>query len=335
MKNLITFLALHLIFSTTVYGQIHIDAVGNVGIGISSPQGKLHVDEPGAYLGLAFTGSGLNDLTVNNGAFTGTVSTAYAIRMQNTGPVPNIIEVSSNGGSTWSAPTPISNPINLTNGVTAIFASTSGHTFGDRWDWTVNKSFSNSLIVKNGMTGIGTATPTQKLDVNGKVRMRDLSLDNTKDSILVASGDGTVAYRDASTLSATACNFSIGDSTAGGIIFYLDASGCHGLISATTDQSTGIQWWNGSNVDTYAYGNGIGAGEGNSQGIRRWQGDCSSCYASELCQDLSLGGYTDWYLPSKYELNLMYENIGQGNSLGLGNVGAFANFDYWSSTESQ
>ena len=129
------------------------------------------------------------------------------------------------------------------------------------------------------------------------------------------------------------CGLAIGDTHQGGIIFYLDASGCHGLIAAPSDQSTAIAWWNGSFVDTYAYGNGIGAGEGNSQGIRRWQGTCSSCYASELCQDLSLGGYTDWYLPSKYELNLMYENIGQGDALGLGNIGNFVNNYYWSSTE--
>jgi len=129
------------------------------------------------------------------------------------------------------------------------------------------------------------------------------------------------------------CGLKIGDTHGGGIIFYLDASGCHGLVAAASDQSSGIQWWNGSYEDTYAYGNGIGAGEGNGNGIRRWQGDCSSCYASELCHDLSLGGYTDWYLPSKYELNLMYENIGQGNSLGLGNVGGFAAGWYWSSTE--
>jgi hypothetical protein len=29
----------------------------------------------------------------------------------------------------------------------------------------------------------------------------------------------------------------------------------------------------------------------------------------------------------------MYENIGQGDALGLGNVGAFASNSYWSSTE--
>ena len=48
---------------------------------------------------------------------------------------------------------------------------------------------------------------------------------------------------------------------------------------------------------------------------------------------MSLGGEIDWYLPSKYELNLMYQNIGKGNALGLGNIGNFANKYYWSSTE--
>jgi hypothetical protein len=134
-------------------------------------------------------------------------------------------------------------------------------------------------------------------------------------------------------VAATTATYAIGDTHQGGIIFYLDASGKHGLIAAPSDQSTSAAWWNGSYVDTYAYGNGIGAGEGNSQGIRRWQGICSSCYANELCQDLNLGGKTDWYLPSKYELNLMYENIGQGNALGLGNIGNFANNYYWSSKE--
>jgi len=128
------------------------------------------------------------------------------------------------------------------------------------------------------------------------------------------------------------CGLSIGDTYQGGIIFYLDASGCHGLISAPTDQSTGIQWWNGSYTDTYASGSGLFDGDGNCYRIRRSQGACASCNAAELCLFLTLGGYSDWYLPSKYELNLMYQNIGQGNALGLGNVGGFAG-NYWSSTE--
>ena len=153
----------------------------------------------------------------------------------------------------------------------------------------------------------------------------------TTNTLQINEGDATTA--NWLSLTASTCGLSIGDTHQGGIIFYLDGSGCHGLVAAPSDQSTGIQWYNGSYIDTYAYGNGIGSGEGNSQGIRRWQGTCSSCYASQLCQDLNLGGKTDWYLPSKYELNLMYENIGQGNVLGLGNVGNFANNYYWSSTE--
>ena len=125
----------------------------------------------------------------------------------------------------------------------------------------------------------------------------------------------------------------IGQTYQGGIIFYLDASGCHGLISAPTNQSTGIVWWNGIYTDTYASGSGLFDGDGNCYRIRRSQGDCASCNAAELCLDLSLGGYSDWYLPSKYELNLMYRNIGPGNALGLGNVGGFAGNFYWSSTE--
>ncbi|MBT8196184.1 MAG: hypothetical protein KJO64_07140, partial [Bacteroidia bacterium] len=52
----------------------------------------------------------------------------------------------------------------------------------------------------SGFLGIGTNTPTEKLDVDGKLRIRDLALDNSKDSILVACGDGTVAYRNFSSM---------------------------------------------------------------------------------------------------------------------------------------
>jgi hypothetical protein len=131
---------------------------------------------------------------------------------------------------------------------------------------------------------------------------------------------------------ASACGLSIGDTYQGGIIFYLDASGCHGLISAPTDQSSGIQWYNITGyTNTTAFASCVGCGDGNTSMIVFNQG--AGSYAAKLCFDLSLGGYSDWYLPSKYELNLMYQNIGQGNALGLVNVGGFASVSYWSSTE--
>ena len=47
--------------------------------------------------------------------------------------------------------------------------------------------------------------------------------------------------------------------------------------------------------------------------------------AARLCGDLVQGGYSDWYLPSKDELNLLYLNRTA--------IGGFADNDYWSSTE--
>lgn len=129
------------------------------------------------------------------------------------------------------------------------------------------------------------------------------------------------------------CGLSIGDIYEGGIIFYLDASGCHGLISATADQSTGIIWGD-VGVKTYSSGNGVGNGHGNSSAIVN-TATTTTNYAAQICYntDILSQGYLDWYLPSGYELNLMYHNIGPGNKIGLGNIGSFSTNRYWSSTE--
>jgi hypothetical protein len=128
----------------------------------------------------------------------------------------------------------------------------------------------------------------------------------------------------------SACSLSIGETHEGGISFYLDASGCHGLLAAPSDQSTSAAWWNGANVDTRAYGSGLFEGKYNTKIINWSQGGTTS--ASAICANYYVNG--KWYLPSIEELNLMYENIGQGDALGLGNIGGFSGGFYWSSTES-
>lgn len=50
-------------------------------------------------------------------------------------------------------------------------------------------------------------------------------------------------------------------------------------------------------------------------------------YAAQLCNDLEIGSFSDWFLPAKDELNEMYANL---NSLG---VGGFTSAQYWSSSE--
>jgi len=127
---------------------------------------------------------------------------------------------------------------------------------------------------------------------------------------------------------------SIGDTHQGGIIFYLDGNG-GGLIAAPTDQSTGVLWGCYGTAITGADGTVIGTGNQNTIDIIA---ECTTTgIAAEICANLTLNGYSDWFLPSKNELNKMYLNIGQGNALGLGNIGGFAtgilSSGYWSSTQ--
>ncbi len=181
------------------------------------------------------------------------------------------------------------------------------------------------------------ADPSNELQTISKIGTTvtlSLSGGTFEDSVGVYTAGSGIDITNNEISISSPCGLSIGDSYEGGIIFYLDPSGCHGLICAPSDQSTGIQWYNGTSVNTYAFGTGIGAGDGNSIGIKSTQGNCSSCYASELCLDLSIGSYIDWYLPSKFELRLMRQNVGQGNILGLGNIANLSSADYWSSTES-
>ena len=96
-------------------------------------------------------------------------------------------------------------------------------------------------------------------------------------------------------------------------------------------QSTGLQWYNGTNSVTNATGDGVGAGKMNTSVIIAMQtnDNTAGSFAALLCANLVItsGGvdYGDWYLPSKYELNLMF--------LQKATIGNFTSSDYWSSTE--
>ena len=119
-------------------------------------------------------------------------------------------------------------------------------------------------------------------------------------------------------------NLVIGQSYQGGIIAYIDSTGQHGLIVATEDQSEGIRWSNGSYVVTGATGTAIGTGLANTNAIIAAQG--SGSYAASIARDYNGGGYTDWFLPSKDELNQLYVNK---TAIGIVDWLDY----YWSSTE--
>jgi hypothetical protein len=123
----------------------------------------------------------------------------------------------------------------------------------------------------------------------------------------------------------------IGESYGAGIVFYVYDNGQHGLIAAVVDQSTGIQWYNGTYKYTGTTGDGIGSGAMNTSIIVATQmaDNQGGNFAAKVCADYSVTvngvTYGDWYLPSKYELNLLYAQKAA--------VGGFANDYYMSSTE--
>jgi len=82
----------------------------------------------------------------------------------------------------------------------------------------------------------------------------------------------------------------------GGYVFYVTTDGKHGLVAATQDQSTGCSLYNAQDIISNPANH-------NAAGKK----------------------FTDWRLPTKYELNLMYSQ--------RTNIGAFTTNGYWSSTE--
>ena len=135
----------------------------------------------------------------------------------------------------------------------------------------------------------------------------------------------------------------IGDFRDGGVVFYIastptdlngDGSPDIGLVCAIEDQNTGIQWYNGSNVTTNATASAIGTGAANTNTIIQKQGVTQTDYAAGLAKAYNGGGFTDWFLPSKGELNEMYQNRIKIGDTALANGGSNIGFTYyWSSTE--
>lgn len=123
----------------------------------------------------------------------------------------------------------------------------------------------------------------------------------------------------------------VGEYYGGGVVFFTYDEGRHGLIADTIDQDLGIQWYNAKEKYTNTAGDGVGSGELNTVSIVASQtsDDEVGNFAAKVCADYSktVEGvtYGDWYLPSKYELGLLFYN----NDL----VGGFQQTNYWSSTE--
>jgi len=180
----------------------------------------------------------------------------------------------------------------------------------------------SGATISNSKTTDGTGTGAFTSSVTG------LTLGNTYYVRAYATNSAGIAYGNEISFTTV---LAIGDSFQGGIVAYIlqyydpgyVAGQTRGIIAAPGDQSTGLQWYNGSYITTGATATALGSGNANTNAIVAAQG--AGSYAAKLCYDLVLGGYSDWYLPSKDELNKLYLNKAA--------IGGFVNNYYWSSSE--
>jgi hypothetical protein len=125
----------------------------------------------------------------------------------------------------------------------------------------------------------------------------------------------------------------VGESYGGGIVFYVYDGGLHGLIAAASDQTTGAPWASNSSRIGGAQVDGIGAGNANTKLIINTIGvnnqsaamSCVNYYATQNVGGVNIF-YTDWYLPSKTEMLLLYQQ--------RSTIGGFVNGGYyWTSQQ--
>jgi hypothetical protein len=100
-----------------------------------------------------------------------------------------------------------------------------------------------------------------------------------------------------------------------------DATKMQVIIAAKNDIVGSYYWDSGLGVVTGATSTGWGFGKQNTEKIVSALGT-GIIYAARVCHELSLDGYSDWYLPEEYELT-------QIAGMGLLDPGK----DYWTSTE--
>ena len=111
----------------------------------------------------------------------------------------------------------------------------------------------------------------------------------------------------------------VGDYAHGGIVFYVDETGEHGLVAAEHDislGSTGNSWELGcANFETTNWATGYEVGDGYQNTMDIINNNCgqvnnyNSITGAQACVDFVSNGHDDWFIPSLNSLMLMYTNL--------------------------
>jgi hypothetical protein len=163
---------------------------------------------------------------------------------------------------------------------------------------------------------------------------------STRIETLLASGGGAAGTQTArrgntggstTALAASPARaYQAGDTgPAGGIVFYdmgFYMDGWRYLEAAPQDFPLSVKW-TGTGIGTFSTETGIGTGKQNTSYLVSFLRDNGETMrAAQVVSVPEYGGYADWFLPSRDELNLMYEKLKKQK------IGEFSDKVYWSSS---
>jgi hypothetical protein len=130
----------------------------------------------------------------------------------------------------------------------------------------------------------------------------------------IVNATGTYYGDEVTFTTDTTSELYIGKLHAGGLIFYLDSTRQHGMVCTPND--LGVYDWGCTGTDIPNTSTSFGSGFTNTSLITL---NCAERpIAASVCADLVLNGYSDWYLPSLGEVQLMYS---RWHLQGLGGFG--------------
>ena len=241
-------------------------------------------------------------------------------------------------------------PVVATGTTTPVISLASS--YGDTQNPYASKTANNILAAPNGTAGVPTFRAIVGADIPTLNQNTTGTAANVTGIVAVANGGtGTatpslVAGTNV-TITGTFPNQTINSSGGGGgteigaqigggivIAVFNDAGVNKALVASLTNLSTGLQWTIPAFQTTLigATAQSFYDGLTNTNAIiAQTLLPATTLYAAGIARLFAGGGFSDWYLPSLWELNMLYNSAAIVNKI-LGANG-FSNINYWSSTE--
>jgi len=199
-------------------------------------------------------------------------------------------------------------------------------------------NYGNGAIIERGLCWGTSPNPTvsdihqasiESID-DYTIGTLDLTSEETYYIRAYATNEVGIAYGQEITYTAPHISF-IGEFYQGGVVFKYNSSSGEGLICSLSDQSYGAEW--GCETVQMLSSSDYWDGDINTENI------VSTCLsvgiAAELCSNMSINGYNNWYLPACNEMkDYLAPVLSTINPILIQNGGdALSSDTYWSSTQ--